>query len=313
MTDSISLEQLRDADFRSLSVAQMLERIRVFGEPADPRDDIDTVSLKRRFSHLTNVRAADISISGPSGPLSARTYVDPSAISTGRGIVWAHGGAFLGGHLDMPEAHWVSLELASSGIPVVSIDYTKCVGGMHFPIPSDDVLAAWEFVLERSDELLRIHPTGVLLGGASAGATLAASAVQRLSDDDRPVPAGLVLVYPALHPDSTRASASLDEMPDSVREISMNYAGSVEALDDPQAFPGVGTASGFPRTLLVACELDGFVTSAVDFHRSLERAGVDATLRIEAGADHGHINEPSDPTARRTIDAMREWICDHQP
>jgi acetyl esterase len=310
MSDPIRAEQLRDADFRSLSIEQMLERIRLFGEPVDTREDIGTISLKRRFPHLMNVQATDISIPGPAGPLPARIYVDAAAVPTGRGMVWAHGGAFLGGNLDMPEANWVSLELASSGVPVISIDYTKCIGGVHYPAPSNDVLAAWEFVREHSDELLGIDPTGLFIGGASAGATLAASAVQRLSDGGRPVPAGLVLVYPALHPDSVRASASLDETPDSLRGISMNYAGSVHALTDPQVFPGVGTASGFPSTLIVACEFDGFVASAIEFHRTLERAGVSAALRIEEGADHGHINEPSDSAAHRTIDAMREWICE---
>lgn len=309
MPQLMTPEELRDADFRSLSITQMLERIRVFGEPVDPRGDIDTASLKRRFPHLARVLVTDIFLPGPSGSLPARTYVDHSVTSAGRGLVWAHGGAFLGGHLDMPEANWVAMELASAGIPVVSIDYAKCVGGVHYPAPTDDVLACWNHVVDQVDGLLGISAHGLVLGGASAGATLAAGAVQRLIDEGGTVPAGLVLVYPALHPDSVHASASLDHLPEGMRGITLNYAGSREALGDPRAFPGVGSGREFPPTLTVACERDGFVASAADFHATLERAGADSTLRIEEGADHGHLNEPNDATARRSIDAMREWIA----
>ena len=57
--------------------------------------------------------------------------------------MWVHGGAFMGGYLDMPESNWVALELAARGIPVFAVDYTKCLGDVHYPVPSDDVLAAW--------------------------------------------------------------------------------------------------------------------------------------------------------------------------
>ena len=40
----------------------------------------------------------------------------------------------------------------------------------------------------------------------------------------------------------------------------------------------------------------------------LADAGVDVTLHLEPGADHGHINEPSDPTALPTIEAIAAWI-----
>jgi hypothetical protein len=31
-------------------------------------------------------------------------------------------------------------------------------------------------------------------------------------------------------------------------------------------------------------------------------------MHLEEGAGHGHINEPSDPTALPTIAAIAEWI-----
>jgi acetyl esterase len=224
-------------------------------------------------------------------------------------LVWAHGGAFLGGHLDMPESHWVALELAAAGIPVMSIDYTKCRGMDHFPAPVDDVEAGWQFACERSEELLGVPAERLVLGGASAGATLVASAVRRRIDRDRAVPGGLVLVYPALHPDPARPDAVPDPS-SGFLEFSLNYAGSPEALTDAQAFPGLGSGEGFPPSLIVACEHDVFVASADSFAATLREAGVPTEFRIEADADHGHINDPSSVPARRTLDAIRAWLVE---
>jgi hypothetical protein len=36
---------------------------------------------------------------------------------------------------------------------------------------------------------------------------------------------------------------------------------------------------------------------------------VPVALHVELGADHGHINEPADPAAHRTIDAIATWMA----
>lgn len=308
MTDS-KIESMTSEEFRSMSVQDMARWIFENGEPADPRTDIDTESLRRRFPSLGNVLMEDMEIQGSCGMLPLRSYQDPSAVPTGRGLVWAHGGAFLGGHLDMPEAHWVAMELAAAGTPVLSIDYAKCINGVHFPAPSDDVLKIWEAATANSMHWLGLESARLILGGASAGATLVAGVVQRLVDMRRPAPEGLVLVYPALHPDSSSPDIPFD--PETkVGELALNYAGSAENLTNPQVFPGLGTGEGFPATLIVACEKDQFVPSAEQFHAALKKASVGCTLRIEPDSDHGHINQPGDPGAVRTIQAVSRWISE---
>jgi len=294
-------------DIRSLPFPDALRHLREHGEPADPRGDIDTASLRRRFARLASVEARDLTIRTATGQQPARLYRDPDAEASGRALVWVHGGAFIGGYLDMPESHWVALELAARGIGVLAVDYTKCLGEEHFPIPNDDVLAAWRFAREQSMDLFGVPAESVLLGGASAGATLTASAVVRLHDAGEPVPAGLVSVYPALHPDGADPG-HVPDPEDPRTEISLNYAGFAERLADPHAFPGLGTGDGFPRTLVVVCEHDGLRPSGEAFVRMLRDAGVDVTRHLEPGADHGHINEPSDPTALRTIEAIADWV-----
>lgn len=90
--------------------------------------------------------------------------------------------------------------------------------------------------------------------------------------------------------------------------LSLNYAGSADALADPYAFPALGRVDGFPPTLIVVCEHDALRPSGEAFARQLDKAGVDVSLRLEQGADHGHINEPADPAARRTVESIASWI-----
>ncbi len=298
-----------DIDIRRLPFAEAIRWLAAHGEPADPRTDIDTDSLVRRFPHLAAVEIADLRIDGPDRRLvPARLYRDTTAAPSGHALVWVHGGAFIGGHLDMPEAHWVSLELAARGIPVLSVDYVKCLGETHFPAPSDDVLAAWRHARTHADELFGVSADAVLLGGASAGGNLTAGAVARLRDAGEARPAGLVLVYPVVHPNAPEASADVDV--ESVHgRMAWNFAGSVAALRDPHAFAALGPVAGFPSTIIVVCEQDGLRPSGEAFAAQLSDAGVDVALRLELGADHGHINEPADPTALPTIEAIAAWMA----
>ena len=294
-------------DIRSLPFPEALRWLRENGEPAELRPDVDTSSLRRRFPRLAHVTVTDVVVESPHGSQPARVYRDETTTPSGRALVWVHGGAFIGGYLDMPESNWVALELAARGIPVFAVDYTKCLGDAHFPVPSDDVLAAWRHARAHAVELLGVPPEALLLGGASAGGTLTAGAVARLRDAGADLPAGLVSVYPALHPDGGRPG----EIPDPaspMTQIALNYAGSAEMLADPHVFAGLGSGDGFPPTLVVVCELDGMRPSGEAFASLLADAGVDVALHLEPGADHAHINEPSDPTALPTIEAIADWI-----
>jgi len=295
-------------DFRRMPIADAVRWLAEHGEPADPRTDIDTASLKRRFPHLAAVETADVRIDGPHGRLvPARLYRDAAAPASGRALVWVHGGAFIGGHLDMPEANWVALELAARGIPVLSVDYVKCLGDVHFPEPTDEVRTAWHHARAHAGELFGVDAEAVLLGGASAGGNLTAGAVAQLQDAGEPVPAGLILVYPAVHPNGPEASADVD-LASPHGQLASNFAGSEEALRDPQAFAALGRVDVFPSTFVVVCEKDDLRPSGEAFARQLEDAGIEVELHLEAAAGHGHINEPSDPTALLTVEAIADWI-----
>ena len=273
--------------------------------PADSGDDV--------------VITRDLTVEGRHGPISARLY-HPKKHEAGPGFLWLHGGGFIGGDLDMPEADWVSRSLAGEGFTVVSGDYTKCLEGIHYPVPNDDVLDLWRWTAEHVVEL-GIDPAHLHLGGASAGGALAASVAKRLRDGGGPDPRSVVLVYPVLHYDLVEPQGELrdtlrehaDEVfaQDLTRSLSDNYLGGPTPRNDPYAFPANGELSGLPPTYVLNSEIDSLRASGEAYADGLWRAGVEARVEYEAGTVHGHLNEPSNPFAVQSISRMAAWLRTH--
>ncbi|GGI47444.1 acetyl esterase/lipase [Agromyces flavus] len=276
-------------------------------------------ALLTRFPHLAEVTFEDVVVPGPHGPVRARTYRPPHP--NGIGLVWVHGGAFIGGDLDRADAHWPSLEFAHRGIRVVSLDYRHAVRGVHYPVPSDDVLAGWRWAASHAREL-GVAPGALHLGGSSIGGNLAAGVAKRLRDS-RPgtdtIPAGLVLVTPFLHPfGAPWPTGMLERMraattnavvsPEDLTHMAWNYAGRRSVLDDPYAFPANGDLTGLPPTLVITEEIDTIRTSGEDFAERLRAADVPAVVRMTPGAAHSSMSRPAEPTAQVTLDAVAEHL-----
>ncbi|MGX9347243.1 alpha/beta hydrolase [Microbacterium sp. KNMS] len=294
-------------DFRRLPVREAIRWLAEHGEPADPRPDIDTASLERRFPHLRGIETVEHTVDGPQGGVPVRLYRRPGAEAR-VALVWVHGGGFIGGHLDMPESNWVARELAARGIPVLAVDYTKCLGQAHFPAPSDDVLAAWR----SAPALLGLPADRLVLGGASAGGNLAVGVAARVRDGaDGPLPGGLLAVYPALHANSANPGVPLDPASPHA-QLALNFAGSVDALSDPHAFPGEGSGAGYPPALVVVCERDALRPSGAAFAGAVRATGGTVELHVEPGAAHGHIDQPGDAGALRTLDVVSDWLYARQ-
>jgi acetyl esterase/lipase len=130
------------------------------------------------------------------------TATSESLISTpvpGLALVWVHGGGFISGGLDMQEADGVAREVCDrAGATVISVGYHLADETVHYPSLHHEVMAAFAWVLDHATDL-GVDPARVCLGGASAGANLAAAASLELRDRGARLPHGLVLAYPALH------------------------------------------------------------------------------------------------------------------
>ncbi len=248
-------------------------------------------------------------------------------IPNGAGLIWAHGGGFAGGDLDMPEADGVARALAARGVTVVSVDYplaptpqawgaargTPVKDGVHYPAASDAIIAAFRWAFDSE-----LCPGPWALGGASAGANLAAGATLRLLRDVGLSPALVVLAYPTLlavqpEPDAAlRAALDADPEadtfgPDAVLGMYENYLGGpVDAAPLP-AVPGLATVEElalFPPTLIINGEVDELRVSGEHFARTLAAAGRDIVTLTEPGTRHGHLNRPEEAAAAASIDRI---------
>jgi acetyl esterase/lipase len=220
-------------------------------------------------------------------------------------MVWFHGGGWVGGELDWPEADWVARGLAARGVTTVSATYRKAVDGAHFPVPLDDAVTAWRNAAASGGDWV--------IGGASAGANLAAGTTLRMRDEGGPMPVGTVLAYPLLHPELPPSSAALDaalaRMPaggwvfsrDDAAGFTRNYE---PTWSEPYPFPALGDLDDFPPTILPTAEFDTLRASSDAFRKLLP----DARETVFAAAYHGFLNEPSVPAASAALDAIADWL-----
>lgn len=295
----------------------IIELLAAGGAMPDPRDDIDHESLLSRFPHLRSVNVRTVDIQSEHGPVPARMY-DPETPS-GVALVWIHGGAFIAGDLDMPESNWVALELASRGIAVLALDYSKALNGVHHPIPNDEATAAWLLASAPENTLWAEQPRAIHFGGASAGANLSAGVAVRMLAEGKTLPASIISIYPVMHdtvpaasPEAAAAANTLrpDQRfsPGFMRVINDNYVGDADPLAVPVAFPADGELAGLSPVLLITAEADDLRPSGEAFADQLKAAGVPVSLSFEPGTAHGYLNEPGHPGALETLNAMQDWM-----
>lgn len=267
-------------------------------------------------------------MSEPYSAADGLVRVYPAREPNGSGLVWAHGGGFAFGDLDMPESDWVARSLAARGTTVVSVDYRLAPvpegwqpteparPGHHYPAGSDDMLAAWSWVVQTADRL-RIARDRIAIGGTSAGGNLAAGATLRLIERRaQAMPALVLLAYPTLlavqpAPDAA-LRAALDARPDADRfgpdavlGMYENYLGGPVDRAALGAIPGLARPvdlAQFPPTLMVNGDVDELRVSGEAFAASLRAAGRPVDVVTELGTEHGHLNRPHEPAASVTID-----------
>lgn len=266
-------------------------------------------------------------MSAPYSAADGLVRVYPAAAPNGTGLVWAHGGAFAFGDIDMPESDWVSRELSARGTSVVSVDYRLAPvpagfrddiaerAGAHFPAGSDDMVTAFRWARATAAKL-GIRPDALAIGGTSAGGNLAAGAALRLENEA--APALVVLAYPTLlavqPPPDDALRAKLDAEPDAdrfgpdaVRWMYENYLGGRLDGAPLAAIPGLATTddlAAFPPTLMVNGDVDELRVSGEHFAATLAAAGREIDVVTERGTQHGHLNRPEEAAAARTIERI---------
>jgi acetyl esterase len=292
------------ADLRSESAARAFAAaFRSFAEPTNGYEPPMAVVSSR-------------TVPGPHGEIPVRVYAPPSASPSGAGLVWMHGGGFVAGNLDMADSDATAREIcARTGATIVTVDYRLVRKNVCFPIPHDDVLAAWRWTVAASPEL-GIDRAWLALGGCSAGGNLAAGTALALRDTASPSPCLLLLAYPVLHEELPPGSDMPEEMesvadvlrfpPHAVAALNQTYRGG--APPTPYAVPAMADLDGLPSAAILTAEYDDLRVSGELFAEALRAAGVRVTVRREPGVVHGYLGIPGLPAWERSVQFLAKSL-----
>ncbi|MEQ8839487.1 MAG: alpha/beta hydrolase [Acidimicrobiales bacterium] len=246
-------------------------------------------------------RFADRMIDGPHGPIRLRVHVPDGDL---RGVVldW-HGGGFFLGQPEMDDVFNLR-HAAATGCVTVAATYRL---GPEDPFPAgpDDAEAAALWLLEHAEREWGVSFNVVM--GSSAGANIAAIALQRLRDrhDALGNIVAANLVYGAFDLTGTPSQHRLG-IP-TFRDL---YLPGIERRDRdrPEISPLYGDLSGMPPALFTVGTADYLLDDSLFMAARWHAAGAAADVRVYPGCPHGFNAYPAE-LARLANAAMDEWVC----
>jgi acetyl esterase/lipase len=264
-------------------------------------------------AEAANVTATDGTLPGPAGDIRYRLYApiseDDAALP---GFVFFHGGGMVAGSIETHDR--VAAALAdATGCRLISIDY-RLAPEHKFPAAVDDAIAATEFVA-RNAASLGIDATRLVVGGDSAGATLAAVVCQHAQQQAGLVIAAQCLICPVL--DFEEISPSREEF----AEDHLIHRTTLEADLADYLPEGTDTADvrisplralnlkGLPTAIIHTAEYDPLRDEGNAYARKLLAAGVNVEHTCHNGMIHNfHAMSAVLPQARLVLSQIGEQV-----
>ncbi|HEX4893947.1 MAG TPA: alpha/beta hydrolase [Hyphomicrobiaceae bacterium] len=241
--------------------------------------------------------------SGCSVPVRIYYPGDPSDGKAAPAYIYAHGGGFVVGDLDMVETMCRTV-CRDANIVVVSVDY-RLAPEHRFPKGLDDMIAVTRFIA-REGRTLGIDSGRLAIGGDSAGGNLAAAACQALHGRDGIAIRYQVLVYPVT--DLTCSEPSYMDLGPGyplTAERMRNYINlylddPAREVHDPRASPLLAkTLEGQPPALVILAGLDPLVDEGRAYARRLKESGGEAEVVEVPDHPHGFLGWSREAEASR--------------
>lgn len=261
------------------------------------------------------MQVTDMTCPGPEADIALRRYV-PASRGSGGTVIYMHGGGFILGDLDSHDDICCGIA-DDTGSIVVAINY-RLAPEHIFPAAFDDCTVAVNWVFETSGSL-DIDPARIVLAGDSAGGNLAAAVCLARRDQAQTMPAGQVLIYPALGGDRSKGSYVSRRNAPGLTTADINYyeqmyLGSAEEENRSSRFYAPlreHNFAGLPRAFLVACEWDPLRDDCFDYAHCLQSAGVAAQVRHEPELVHACLRaRHTSPAATAMFHAICSAISD---
>ncbi|HYH74918.1 MAG TPA: alpha/beta hydrolase [Candidatus Saccharimonadales bacterium] len=252
----------------------------------------------------------------PSGTLTDRKVVEGSAEANGRSVpirmVKPKSGKSQGVFLNIPGGGFYLDESARNdeqnarfadalGVTVISLAY-RLAPENPYPAAPDDCVTVAHWLTTEAEPLFKT--SRLIIGGASAGATLAMATLLRLKDSNLATRfAGTVLQFGAYDLSGQTPGSRLyaDEY------FIQMYAGGQEDKTQPGISPLYGNLHDLPPTLMIVGTSDILMEDTFAMAARLSAAGNEVDLRVYPEAKHGFTAGPTKMAAAAKQDII-EWI-----
>jgi len=233
-------------------------------------------------------------------------------------VVFFHGGGWVTGTLETHEPYCRALATEARAV-VVSVDY-RLAPEHKFPAGLEDCRDATEWVLRHAEDFGG-DPGRVLVGGDSAGATLATVVALLLRNGkDLPGLAGQILLYPATgHYDPpTRSYLENGEGYGLTRKGMIwfwdHYLNDRSEAKDFRVSPLLAPSlAGLPPAFVVTAEYDVLRDEGQAYAKRLEESGVAVTHVYAEGMNHGFAASANQfPYLTQAKDVLRrlaDWVA----
>ena len=290
---------------------------------AAPRDRSRPSAEVRRqaFAKLMQFAQADVAVVGGidgalpglAGAIPYRLYAPVDATSEPLpGFIFFHGGGMVAGSIETHDL--IAAALAqTTGCRLVSVDY-RLAPEHKFPAAIEDAMAAVRWI---SDEAvsLGIDAGRLVVGGDSAGATLAAVVCQECLRNAGPAISAQCLICPVLvfeDESPSRQEFAEEHLPDrtTLEADLADYLQQDADLADPQISPLRATRfAGLPPAIIHTAEFDPMRDEGNAYAAKLIAAGVAVDHVCHEGMIHNfHAIGAILPQARLALHQIGEQV-----
>ena len=262
-----------------------------------------------------SVRVADRTIAAAGREIGVRIFI-PDGVGVAPVVVFFHGGGWVAGTLETHDPYCRALA-KEAGVVVVAVDF-RLAPEHKFPAGLEDCLAATEWTMAHAGELGG-DGTRVMVGGDSAGGTLATVVALLLRDRGVRGLAGQILLYPAAgYYDPPTASYLENAQGYGLTRKGMiwfwnHYLNDKSESKDFRVAPLLaGSLAGLPSAFVVTAEYDVLRDEGQAYARRMEADGVEVTHVFAEGMNHGFAasaNEfPFLPQAKEMLRRVAAWV-----
>jgi acetyl esterase len=249
--------------------------------------------------------------------IAVRVYTPPMGDGPFPVVVFFHGGGWVVCTLKTHDPYCRALA-TEAGVVVVSVDY-RLAPEHKFPAGLQDCTAAAEWVLMHAAEFGG-DASRVMVGGDSAGGTLATVVALLLRDKGVTGLMGQILIYPVTaYYDPPTASYLENAEGYGLTRKGMMWFWDLYLNDKDEAFDFraapllAPSLAGLPKAFVVTAEFDVLRDEAQAYAERMAEAGVDVTNVFVEGMNHGFAcsaNEfPFLPQAKDVLRRVAEWVA----